>query len=122
MFIERLTKKDICNYLAGTNKQNGNIQNLVEENIRNFKAKNGKLTFSFNNVNFIATDFNLASSKHSTNENWAEFLYKKFGKEYADAIFEHRQKRKEISIENATKKAGFTAEQRRNFVYEDLIR
>lgn len=120
MFIERLTKQDICNYF---NALSG-AQKFGVESVRNFKAKGGKLVFTFNNVNYVATDFNCANSKKdaSQNENWLEFLYKKFGKEYADAFFEHRQRRKEISIENATKKVGFKTEMPKNLVYEDLVR
>ena len=111
MFVEKLTKDDIVNYIANYEivKYDESVKRQYDFNlISNYKVTAGKITFSIRNINFEITDFDFETNytiklKGVHNKNWLNFMYEKFGDAYKKAFLAYRSQEKKKLLEETAK-------------------
>ena len=112
MFVEKLSKKDIIEYI--TKYELPNYDDYVKSQydfsaITNYKVGEGKITFKIRDKKFKFTDFDyttnytIALYNGVHHKRWLSFMYKRFGEEYRQAFLSFREQEK-IAVLNATEK------------------
>ena len=114
MFVENLTKTDFLEFVTNDNSIKSGFQNrdVVIDDIWNFTAENGRVSFSIGHVDFVFTDFDaynnymFRSYNGSHNKQWIEFMYGKFGDLYKYAFYKFRTTEKRKMLKRVGEQFG----------------
>lgn len=107
MFVEKLTKEDIVEYLKKYVWSYRKYAFLRSpKTVENFEVKNGQITCDLNDIGVYYTfrDFTFSevvTEKPEIEQSWLNFMYAKFGEEYKKAFLNYRANRKDVEIEKA---------------------
>ncbi|MBO4412645.1 MAG: hypothetical protein J5779_01360 [Clostridia bacterium] len=123
MFVEKLTKEDIEDYLKKyiwPDRKYAFYMNT--KTVNNFEIKNGQITCNISNfdtndryaafkdityIYYTFRDFTfseIGALKPEIKQTWLEFMYSKFGEEYKKAFLNYRANGKDVEIEKTKQK------------------
>lgn len=107
MFIEKLSLSDIVDYMD----QHIFCVSATLNAMQDINQTQGKVSFTMRGYEFEATDFDFSGGiemrfpyEGTAKESWIKFMLEKFGKEYYDAFFAHREEEKQQYINDLTER------------------
>ena len=107
MFIEKLSLSDIVDYMD----QHIFCVSATLNAMQDTNQTQGKVSFTMRGYEFEATDFDFSGGiemrfpyEGTAKESWIKFMLEKFGKEYYDAFFAHREEEKQQYINDLTER------------------
>lgn len=107
MFIEKLSLSDIVDYMD----QHIFCVSATLNAMQDINQTQGKVSFTMRGYEFEATDFDFTGGiemrfpyEGTAKESWIKFMLEKFGKEYYDAFFAHREEEKQQYINDLTER------------------
>lgn len=122
MFIERLTKQDIKEYLENSGEIELFLPIIFDDDNIAKCIKNGEITFYAGNSVCFASDYQftrlgliqLVRCNH--NKKWLKFMHNKFGEEYKAAFVEQRKLEREQALAEYAKKFDQNTEEFEKFL------